>query len=298
MRLDRALRWVDAHPSQLLCIIGPTASGKTQLASALCTRIHGEIISADSVQVYRGFDVGSGKPSLAERVETPHHLVDILDPSDTIDAAAFAARAEAAIAEVRSRGRVPIVCGGTYFWVRALVFGLAPAPPADPQVRANHRALVERLGPEALHAELERVDPASAKRLHPNDVLRVSRALEVLELSGQTMSSRHAEHGFRDTRTSACMLGIYNSSEDLTARIAARVDGWLAAGWIDEVGGLIANGHGASRPMNSVGYKQVYDCVTGALARADLRDAIVRATRVFARKQRTWLKSAPVEWLD
>ncbi|MDB4933599.1 MAG: tRNA dimethylallyltransferase, partial [Labilithrix sp.] len=169
-RVDRAVALIEEKPSRLLCIVGPTASGKTDLAIETCERVSGEIVSADSVQIYRGFDIGSGKPTAAERARAPHHLVDVLDPLDTADAMTFASLAERAIDDVRARGKVPIVCGGTFFWVRALVIGLAPAPSADEAIRARHRAIVEERGRLALHEELARIDAASAARLHPNDV--------------------------------------------------------------------------------------------------------------------------------
>lgn len=296
-RVARATLLAQEKPERLLCVVGPTASGKTELAIATCERIGGEIVSADSVQIYRGFDIGSGKPNAEERARAPHHLIDVLDPRETADAMTFAGLAERAIADIRARGKVPVLCGGTYFWVRALVIGLAPAPPADEDVRARHRAIVEERGRVALHEELARVDPASAERLHPNDVVRVSRALEVHELSGRTMSEHHAEHGFREQRMESVMIGVSTSPEVLTERIGARVDGWLAHGWIDEVRELVARGHGDTRAMASVGYKEVHAHVSGALPREALRDAIVQSTRTFARKQRTWLRTAPVEWV-
>ena len=296
-RVARGVALIEEKPERLLCVVGPTASGKTSLAVDICDRVHGEIVSADSVQVYRGFDIGSGKPSTEERAKAPHHLIDVLDPPETADAMTFAGMAERVLAEVRSRGKVPVLCGGTFFWVRALVLGLAPAPSADESVRARHRATVEAHGAAALHKALARVDPASAARLHPNDVLRVSRALEVQELSGRTLSEHHAEHGFRAARMASAMIGISSTPEELTERIKRRVDGWLATGWLDEVRELESRGFGEARAMHSVGYEQVHAHLAGAIPREDLRDAIVRSTRVFARKQRTWLKSAPVEWL-
>jgi tRNA dimethylallyltransferase len=296
-RVARAVALIAENPARLLCVVGPTASGKTELAIATCEAVGGEIVSADSVQIYRGFDIGSGKPTPEERARAPHHVVDVMDPLDTADAMTFAALAESAIADIRSRGKVPVLCGGTYFWVRALVIGLAPAPRANEEIRARHRAIVEERGRLALHEELARVDPLSATRLHPNDVVRVSRALEVHELSGRTMSEHHAEHGFRAHRMESAMIGITTTPEELTERIGARVDTWLARGWIDEVHELVAHGYGEARAMASVGYKEVHAHVTGALPREALRDAIVQSTRIFARKQRTWLRTAPVEWL-
>jgi tRNA dimethylallyltransferase len=298
-RVARGVALVSEKPERVLCVVGPTASGKTELAVDICARVNGEIISADSVQIYRGFDIGSGKPSASELAKAPHHLVDVLDPLETADAMRFTGLADRAIAEIRARGKVPVICGGTYFWVRALVIGLAPAPSADATIRARHRTIATEQGREALHAELVRVDPASAERLHPNDVVRVSRALEIHELSGRTMSEHHAEHGFRSARMESAMIGIRTTPEVLTERIGRRVDQWLAHGWIDEVRELVEKGYGEARAMGSVGYEEVHAHVMGTLTlpRETLRDAIVRATRIFARKQRTWLKSAPVEWL-
>lgn len=296
-RALRAVAIVREKPERILCVVGPTASGKTELAIEVCAAIGGEIISADSVQVYRGFDIGSGKPSAEERARAPHHLIDILDPHETADAMTYAGLADVALQEVRSRGKVPVICGGTFFWVRALVIGLAPAPPANADIRARHQALVTERGREALHAELALVDAASAARLHFNDFVRVSRALEVHQLSGRTMSEHHAEHGFRAPRMESHLIGIETTTEVLTERIAKRADLWLANGWIDEVRDLMARGYGETRAMSSVGYKQVHAYLSGKLPREQLRDAIVQTTRIFARKQRTWLRSAPVEWL-
>jgi tRNA dimethylallyltransferase len=297
LRVARAASLIAEDPQRLLCVVGPTASGKTDLAVAVCERVDGEIVSADSVQIYRGFDIGSGKPSAEERARAPHHLIDVLDPRETADAMAYAALAERAIDDIRARGKVPILCGGTYFWVRALVIGLAPAPRADEAVRARHRAITDERGRAALHEELARVDAASAARLHPNDVVRVSRALEVHELSGRTMSEHHAEHGFRAHRMASAMIGIATTPELLTERIRRRAEAWLENGWIDEVRDLVARGYGETRAMGSVGYKEVLAHLRGTLPRDALLDAIVQATRIFTRKQRTWLRTAPVEWL-
>lgn len=294
---DRVVELVRDAPERLVAIVGPTASGKTDLAIEVCERVSGEIVSADSVQIYRYFDVGSGKPTAEERARAPHHLIDVLDPLELADAAGYAKMAERAIAEIRSRGRVPVLCGGTFFWVRALVLGLVDAPPADETIRARHRALVTEHGRTALHAELSRVDPASASRLHPNDAMRVSRALEIFELSGRPMSEWHAEHGFKRPRMDAKLVGLATSPDALTERIAARVDRWLGQGWIEEVRDLVARGYGRARAMGSVGYKEVHAHVEGELPSEALRDAIVQSTRIFARRQRTWLKHADVEWL-
>jgi tRNA dimethylallyltransferase len=295
--VERALAVAAAHPNDLLAIVGPTATGKTALAISLAGRLGGEIVSADSVQIYEFFDVGSGKPTAEELAVAPHHLVSAIDPLAPIDAHAWAQAAARAIDTIRSRGRVPILCGGTFLWIRALVFGLASAPPADAGVRAAHRAFVEREGRAALHARLSAVDPASAARLHPNDFVRVSRALEVGELSGRPMSEWQAEHGFRESIRPARLVALTHDPPVHDARIRARVDDWLAHGWVDEVRSLISRGYRDARAMGSVGYAQVRSALEGELPESELCDAIVRATRVFARRQRTWLARADVHWV-
>jgi tRNA dimethylallyltransferase len=295
--VDHALTLAREHPGELLAVVGPTASGKTALAVELAERLDGEVISADSVQIYRGLDVGSGKPTAEELRRAPHHLVSMLDPLEHVDASSWAAHASRVVEAVRARGKVPIVCGGTFLWVKALLFGLAEAPSASPEVRARHRALAEAEGRLALHRRLRAVDPDSAERLHPNDLVRVSRALEVFELTGRPLSAWQKEHGFAQARHRAKLVAIACDGAVLTERIRTRVRGWLAEGWIEEVQGLIAGGAGEARALGSVGYAQVRAMLAGTLPRAELETAIVRATRVFARRQRTWLNHTDVVWL-
>jgi tRNA dimethylallyltransferase len=223
--------------------------------------------------------------------------VSILDPLDAIDAKRFADMAEDAIAGVRARALVPIVCGGTFLWVKALVQGLAPGPPADAEVRARHRAIADAEGRAALHDRLARVDPDAAARLAPNDFVRVSRALETFELTGKPQSAWHADHGFRTNRHAARLVGVDRPREELDRRIEARTHAWLEQGWIEEVRDLCARGFRDARAMGSVGYKEVLAHVEGRLPREELELAIVRATRTFARRQRTWLRDQSVTWL-
>ncbi len=295
--LDALLRALDERPDAMPCLVGPTASGKTALALALARRTGGEIVGADSVQVYRGFDIGSGKPTAEELANSTHHLIDVAEPDEPIDAAAYVALADAAIAEVRARGRVAIVCGGTFLWVKALLHGLSEAPGADPELRARHRALVEAEGPLALHSRLAAVDPVAAARLHPNDLVRTSRALEVHELSGRRLSELQEAHGFGERRHPALLLAVSRTPDELDQRIRARVRTWLEGGFVEEVRSLCARGFHDARAMTSVGYRQVRDFLDGAIPEEQLEDAIVRATRTFARRQRTWLKRAEVSWI-
>lgn len=284
---------------RLLCIVGPTASGKSALALGLAQQLDGEILSADSMQIYRRFEIGTGKPTALEREQVAHHLLDVADPLDTWDAARWAEQATELIGSVRARGKLPIVCGGTFLWVRALIHGLVEAPRGDPELRARHRALAEAQGRSALHSRLAEVDPASAARLAPNDFVRVSRALEVFELTGTPLSQAQAAHGFRPRRFEARFLGVAREPTELDRLIGERVRAMLRAGWVAEVEGLLHDGLGAARPMTSVGYRQISEALSNgsALDEGALAESIVRATRVFARRQRTWLRDQPVEWL-
>ncbi len=300
--VSQALRIAREDPEALLVVVGPTATGKTALACALAEELvgpggRGEIVSADSVQIYRGFDVGSGKPSPEEAARAPHHLVSAIEPLEPMDAATWAALASCAIDDVRARGRVPIVCGGTFLWIKALLYGLAEMPAASPELRDRLRALAESEGRPALHARLREVDPESAERLHPNDFVRVSRALEVWELTGKPMSAWQREHAFARERHRARLVAIARDPATLTERIQERVRAWLAGGWIEEVQELVARGYGDARAMSSVGYAQVRAMLAGELPREELEVAIVRATRVFARRQRTWLNHVDVAHL-
>jgi len=283
----------------LLVVVGPTASGKTALAVALCEQYDGEIVSADSVQVYRHFEIGTSKPSAEERARARHHLIDVIEPHEPMDAARYAELAELAIQDIVARGKRPIVCGGSFLWVRALIHGLVPAPPADDAVRARHRERVEAVGRAGLHADLARVDADAAARLAANDFVRVSRALEVFELTGVRMSDWQAAHGFKTARHEARLLGVAREKPELDTLIRRRCRAMLESGWIDEAKRLTELGFAGTRPFAAVGYKQVAAAIEQgqALDLEALELSIYRATRVFARRQRTWLRDQPVEWL-
>ena len=296
-RLPQVLALLASDPTAALAIVGPTASGKTELAVRVAEEIGGEIVSIDSVQIYRGFDIGSGKPTPAERARARHHLIDAIDPSQSIDASSFAEMARRAMADITLRGKRPILCGGTFLWTKALLFGLAEAPAGNPEIRARHRAIALSEGHVTLHARLLVVDPESADRLHPNDLVRVSRALEVHELTGRPLSAWQKEHAFKTPRFAARLVAIARDPEVVSARIEARVQAWLAAGWIDEARALVDAGHGTARAMGSVGYREVSQHLRGELAGSELARTIVRSTRIFARRQRTFLNHAAVTWI-
>lgn len=285
----------DTDTPRLLVVVGPTASGKSLLAARLAKCIGGEVVSADSVQVYRHFDIGAGKPSREERALAPHHLIDCADPMEPIEASAWATMAQEVIAGILRRERVPVVCGGTFLWIRALLYGLAEAPAGDAVVRARHQRLIEVHGRGYLHARLREVDAPSALRLHENDFVRVSRALEVYEISGRRLSDLQSEHGFRRARYRATLLRIAHPPDEYERRLSTRVRGMLQAGLRDEVLRLHERGYGDTRAMESVGYKQVYAAVLAGEEKTDdeLVAEIVRVSRIFARRQRTWLRDQP-----
>lgn len=285
----------DALGGPLLVFVGPTATGKSALAARVAAHLGGEVVSADSVQVYRYFDIGSGKPSEEELAMAPHHLIDIADPLEPIEASVWAELARQKITEIRARGAVPVVCGGTFLWVRALLFGLAAAPPGDANIRARHKEQAESQGRASLHEALARVDPASAARLHPNDLIRVSRALEVFEMTGTQLSALQESHGFRAPHYDARLLSIDWEKDEYEGRLRERVRDMLAQGFREEVRDLISRGYEKARAMDAVGYRQVREAVLGeeAVSDEDLLQRVTQVTRIFARRQRTWLRDEP-----
>jgi len=277
----------------IIVLAGPTATGKTAAALALARALDGELIGADSVQVYRGFDVGSAKPTKEELSGIRHHLIDVLEPEESIDAVTYAEMADGAIRDVASRDRVPIVVGGTGLWLRALLRGLLDLPPVDPVLRARVEAEVDRLGSPALHARLAEVDPKGAKAIHQNDALRIVRGLEVYEQTGQALGELRERHGLGSPRYPGLHLYLDRDPRDLKERIAARVRAMLDSGFEDEVRALLARHDGDARAFGSVGYKQMVARIRGELDPGAAFAAIDKATRVYARRQRTWFSSEP-----
>ncbi len=282
----------DTRPPAIF-LMGPTATGKTDLACALAERWPLALISVDSALVYRGLDIGSAKPDAATLARHPHALIDIRDPSQPYSAAEFAEDALAAMHAAQARGRVPLLVGGTGLYFRALHEGLSPLPEADPELRQRLYAEAERDGWPALHARLARLDPQAAERIGPNDAQRLSRALEVIERSGQPLSELQQGPGRARFPWRVLKLALLPADRtQLHARIAARVDRMLDDGLVAEVEALRA------RPdidrdlpaMRAVGYRQTWDFLEGDITREALPERIVYATRQLAKRQTTWLR--------
>ncbi len=282
-----------------ICVVaGPTASGKTALAIALARRLGGEIVNADSQQVYRGLDVGTAKPTAEERAAVPHHLVDVAEPGEGMDAARFTALADAAIQEVAARGRVPVVAGGTGLYLRALLHGVVAAPGRDPALRARLEEEAARLGRPALHARLAAIDPASAARIRPNDLVRVVRALEIAA-SGRLASDLHADHAFREERYDALLVALDPPRAELHRRIDARVHEMFRGGILDEARALLERFGGALPAKLPIGYAEAVECVRGALPVEEAIRRVQVAHRRYARRQIVWLRREPgVEWVS
>jgi tRNA dimethylallyltransferase len=280
----------EAAPTPFVAILGPTASGKSGLALALAEHRGGEIVCCDSQQVYIGMDVGTAKPTAAERQRVPHHALDLVTPDQPFHAARWADLARAAIHAIAGRGRLPIVVGGTGLYYRALVAGLFEAPPADPAIRARHREEAARDGVAALHARLAAIDPDAATAIRPGDLVRISRALEVYEQTGVPISTlRRQAAAPRDLAPT--VLLIDPPLDVLRPRIATRVADMLAAGFLDEVQALRAAGYGPTlKPLQALGYRQLGEVLDGKLTLAAATDETIRATVQYARRQRTWFR--------
>jgi len=281
----------------LLVIAGPTATGKTAAAIEVARHFDGELVGADSVQVYRGFDIGSAKPTADELGGLAHHLLDVLDPDQDVDAVAYANLADAVIRDIRHRGRLPVVVGGTGLWIRALVRGLVDVPPVDPDIRQRLEKAAATEGAPALHARLAEVDPISADAVHPNDTLRIVRALEVYEQTGTPLGILRTEHALGEPRYHAVFVVLDMDREEHDVVIENRAQEMLDSGWIDEVRSLRARWGDDIRPFGSVGYREVLAHVRDEVPLEETLRRIRKSTRVYARRQRTWFKGEPgVSW--
>lgn len=280
----------------VIVILGPTASGKSALAVALAQRFNGEVISADAFAVYRGMDLGTAKPTAAEQQGVPHHLLSIIEPSDRCDVSRWLTLADVAISDIRARGKLPIVAGGTPLYVKALLEGLSAGAPRDPAVRGALEARYEREGGQALFAELQRIDPLYAADRHPNDQRRIVRALEVHALTGQPYSSFHTTDGVRRSDIRPLLIGLEWPREVIYARIDARAAAMVDAGLVAEVRALAKVISPEAR--QAVGYKEVLAHLAGEYDLARALTLIQQKSRNLAKHQMTWYRGWPdIRWI-
>jgi tRNA dimethylallyltransferase len=289
-------------PTGAILLMGPTGSGKTDLAAALVERFPLEIVSVDAAMVYRGMDIGTAKPARELLARAPHHLIDLIDPAESYSAARFLADAGAAMAAIAARGHVPLLAGGTMLYFRALQSGLARLPGADAAIRSRLEARATDEGWPALHAVLARLDPASAARIRPNDRQRIQRALEVIEATGRPLSVQLAQdlRGARRQEDLAIVLAPADRAV-LFDRVAARFDDMLRRGFVEEVRQLRARGdlHAALPSIRLIGYRQLWQHLAGEATLEEASSRAIAATRQLARRQLTWLRAEPgAAWFD
>ncbi|HEY3449855.1 MAG TPA: tRNA (adenosine(37)-N6)-dimethylallyltransferase MiaA [Myxococcales bacterium] len=285
--------------ARLVVIVGPTASGKTSLGIELAERLGGEIVSADSQQVFKELDLGTAKPTPEERARARHHLIDFADPATLLSAGEFARLADEAIAGIRARKHLPIVVGGTGLWVRALLLGIVEAPAVDPALRRSLEERAAREGRQAMHAELARVDPDSAAAIPPQNLVFVLRALELFAQTGEKPSEMRARHSFSTLRYDAQVFGVSPPREELYRRIDQRTRRMFERGLVDEVRALVGQGRRAAAETKALGYPQALAVVDGRSTPQEAVAAAAQHTRHYAKRQLTWFRADPlVEWLD
>ncbi len=282
----------DTHKTEapkIILIVGPTGAGKTGLAIDLARQFNGEIVGADSMQIYRRMDIGTAKPTPAERAAVPHHMIDIVDPDQDFDAAAYAQLATGIIRQTIARGRTVFVVGGTGFYIKALIHGLFKKGPSDSAVRRRLKAQAQLEGLSALASRLKKIDSAAAEKIHPNDAYRIIRALEVHEVTGEPLTVFHQRHGFREQRFNTLELGLSWPRPVLYDRINRRVDRMMAQGFAEEVRQLLASGYGRDlKSMQSLGYRHLVGVISGDVSLAEAVTTLQRDHRRYAKRQLTW----------
>ena len=289
---------ITSKPS-IVVICGPTGIGKTTTAILLAEAYGGEIVSADSMQIYRFMEIGTAKPTPAEQARIPHHMIDIIAPEDPFDAAQYEKMARGIIRALHERGKLPIIAGGTGFYIKALTSGLFDTVSIDATVRQQLRKEAATLGPEVLYKRLSVIDPVSAEKLHPNDTYRIVRALEVFETTGSPISSHHRRHQFREHPFRQIKIGIAMDRDALYARIDARVVTMLREGLLDEVRKLLDKGYAPSlKSMQSIGYRHMVAFIQGRLTWEEAVRTLKRDTRRYAKRQLAWFKAdTDIHWL-
>ena len=283
-----------------IIICGPTGIGKTSFAIQLARLFQGEIIGADSMQIYRHMDIGTAKPTPAERSMVPHHMVDIVEPDEPFDAETYATLSFSLVMALQARLVLPLVVGGTGLYIKALIHGLFDARPGDEGIRMRLKQKAEKEGTEALFERLKQVDPVTAQKLHVNDSYRIIRALEVYETAGIPISDYQQRHRFQESRLTTLKFGLHSERERLYQRIDHRVDMMIQAGLLDEVRRLREAGYsGALKSMQSIGYRHMCDFLDGHLDWAEAVRTLKRDTRRYAKRQMTWFKTdREIVWVD
>ena len=277
---------------KLIVICGPTGIGKTRAAIEVAEAFGGEIINADSMQVYRSMTIGTAKPTAEEQARIPHHMVDVIDPSENFDAARFSLMARQIAQNIFTRDAIPIVAGGTGLYIKAMLYGLFQTDPPDPDLRRKLREEAESRGSVALHRRLREMDPEAAERIHANDTFRIIRALETIGTTGQPMSDHHRQHGFRESPYRVIQIGLDMERERLYERINERVDAMIATGLLDEVRKLLESGiDSETKAMRALGYRHMVDYLKSLLPWEEAVRTMKRDTRHFAKRQLTWFRA-------
>jgi tRNA dimethylallyltransferase len=285
---------------KIIVICGPTGIGKTAEAILIANEIEGQIVSADSMQVYRFMDIGTAKPTLLEQQKVKHHMIDIVDPDKSFDAAQYADIARKVIDELHSNNIVPYVVGGTGLYIKALLHGLYKSEPLDAGLRIRLKDEAATIGSEALHRQLIRVDPETARKIHPNDTYRIIRALEIFEATGEPISGYQHKHQFCDTPFKFLKIGLSMPRETLYERINRRVDAMIDAGFVDEVRNLFDMGYKADlKSMQAIGYRHMAAFIQGRQPWNETVRTLKRDTRRYAKRQLTWFKAdAGIAWTE
>ena len=283
--------------NKVAVLVGPTAVGKTAVALELAQELGAEIVNADSLQVYRELNIGTAKPTEAERALVPHHLVDVADPPEAYDADRYSREGRRVLAQLHGRGVIPLVAGGTGLYLKALLSGLFSEGSPDPKIRRRLREELTDRGLPQLYERLKSLDPASAWRLHPNDTYRILRALEVITATGETLSALHESHQFRDAPYHTLKLGLLRPREELNQRIEARVEVMLAQGLLEEVKGLLDRYSPDLKPLQALGYRHLIAFLQERWSWEEALDLLKRDTRRYAKRQLTWFKKdQEVRW--